>query len=247
MTFDGLRHVLVRAGDEPSPLYEAEDPGAFEDLGAFTCDLALDDPRLDLPAELADALRSWRLAHPPGGFASRPDLRGYVKRGLTAAQRLARHLGPAWTVRYWDEANKSAKWLCWGCDRLHPERDLHGAPPHPLDITVEGEYKFGPLRSDGFGDFPPDDPVAALRLSDDLVDALRAWAQSIDTTLNLQLRDREDGKYDAEWQRLFHEGTDLAERTARELGPARTVTYKGLANGGLDALTSITWQGDRRL
>ncbi|MET4922391.1 hypothetical protein P3L51_08515 [Streptomyces sp. PSRA5] len=245
MTFDELRHVLVRARDEQSPLYESEDPGAFEDLGAFTRGIALDDSRLDLPADLTDALRSWSLTHPAGGFASRPDLRKYVKRGLAAAQRLARHLGPSWTVRYWDEGHGSVKWLCWGCDRLHWERDPHGAAPHPLDITVEGEYRFGPLRSEGFGDFFPDDPAAALPLSDDLVAALYTWAGSIDTTLNLYVRDREEGKYDAEWQRLFSEGTDLARRTAHELGPTRTVTYKGLANGGLDALTSITWQGDR--
>ncbi|WP_406267103.1 hypothetical protein OHT93_11100 [Streptomyces sp. NBC_00191] len=28
--------------------------------------------------------------------------------------------------------------------------------------------------------------------------------------LNLHLRDREAGKYDAEWERLFHEGMELA-------------------------------------
>ncbi|MFE7572526.1 hypothetical protein ACFU76_37255 [Streptomyces sp. NPDC057539] len=61
------------------------------------------------------------------------------------------------------------------------------------------------------------------------------------------MRDREDGTYDAEWQRLFREGTDLAERTAQELGPARTVTDKGLAHGGLEALTSVTWRGDGEL
>ncbi|MFE3825879.1 hypothetical protein [Streptomyces sp. NPDC059092] len=247
MTFDEPRHLLVRAHDEPSPLYESRDPGAFEDLGAFTRAIRLDDPRLDLPADLTDALRSWSLTHPPGGFVSRPDLRRYVKQGLAAAQRLARQLGPSWTVRYWDEGRRTAKWLCWGCDRLHWERDPHGTPPHPLDITVEGEYGFGPLRSDGFGDFLPDDPAAALPLSDGLVAALYTWAESIDTTLNLDLRDREDGKYDGEWQRLFREGTDLAVRTAHELGPARKVTYKGLAHGGLEALTSVTWQGDRRL
>ncbi|MEU0951670.1 hypothetical protein ABZ353_04775 [Streptomyces niveus] len=247
MTFDELGHVLVRARDEPSPLYEPEDPRAFEDLGAFTRNVPLDDYRLDLPPELADALRSWSLTHPPGGFASRPDLREYVTRGLDAVQRLAEHLGPSWTVRYFDEGRGSAKWLCWGCDRPHGEPNPNGTPSHPLDITVEGEYGWGPLRSDGFGDFMADDPGAALPLSGDLVAALRTWAESIDTTLNLDLRDRVDGKYDAEWQRLFREGMDLAERTAHELGPTRTVTYKGLANGGLDALTSVTWQGDRKL
>ncbi|MFE7127678.1 hypothetical protein [Streptomyces sp. NPDC057617] len=247
MTFDELRHVLVRPRDEPSPLYEPEDPGAFEDLGAFTRNIPLDDSGLNLPADLADALRAWSLAHPPEGFDSRPDLRKHVKQGLATAQRLARHLGPSWTVHYWDEGHGTAKWLCWGCDRFHRERAAHGTPPHPLDITVEGEYGFGPLRSEGFGDFLPDDPAASLSLSADLVAALYTWAEGINTTLNLDLRDREDGKYDAEWQRLFREGAELAEQTAHELGPARTVTYKGLAHGGLGALTSVTWQGDKEL
>ncbi|MFJ5675904.1 hypothetical protein [Streptomyces sp. NPDC093097] len=247
MTFEEPHYVLVQARGEPSALYEPEEPGAHEDLGAFTRHLALDDDRLLLPADLADALRSWSLSRPPGGFASRPDLRKHVKQGLAIAQRLARHLGPSWAVRYWDERHRTAKWACWGCDRLLWERDSHGTPPHPVHLTVEGEFTFGPLRSEGFGDFFPDDPAAALPLSDGLVAALSTWAKTIDTTLNLDVRDREAGKYDAEWERLFHEGAELARRVAHELGPARTVTYKGLANGGLAALTSLTWQGDRQL
>ncbi|MCX4973985.1 hypothetical protein [Streptomyces sp. NBC_00620] len=247
MTAEEPRDMLVQARGEPSPLYEPEDPRAHEDLGAFTRNVPLDDDRPALPADLADALRSWSLTRPPGGFTSRPDLRKHVKQGLALAQRLARRLGPSWVVRYWDEQHRTAKWVCWGCDRFHWERDSHGTPPHPVDITVEGEFKFGPLRSDGFGDFFPDDPAAALALSDDLVADLYRWAESIDTTLNLHLRDREDGKYDADWQRLFHEGAELAKRVAHELGPDRKVTYKGVANGGLAALTSVTWQGDRQL
>ncbi|MFJ5529600.1 hypothetical protein [Streptomyces sp. NPDC093261] len=118
---------------------------------------------------------------------------------------------------------------------------------NPIDITVEGEYAFGPLRAEGFGDFFPDDPAAAVDLSDRLVANLYVWAKSIDTTLNLHLRDREEGKYDGEWERLFHEGAELARRVAHELGPDRAVTYKGLANGGLAAITSIPWRGDRQL
>lgn len=247
MTPEEPRHLLVQARGEPSPLYETWDPWTYDDLAAFTGSVQLDDDRLGLPAGLADELRSWSLARPPEGFTSRPDLREHGKRGLAAAQRLARQLGPSWVVRYWDEGNRTAKWVCWGCDRLHWERDSHGTPPHPVDITVEGEYQFGPLRSDGFGDFFPDDPAAALTLSDDLVADLYTWAKSIDSTLNLHLRDREDGKYDAEWERLFHEGAELAKRVAHELGPVRKVTYKGLAHGGLTALTSLTWQGDRQL
>ncbi|MFB0619498.1 hypothetical protein [Streptomyces sp. AGS-58] len=247
MTFEEPRHVLVRAQDEPSPLYQPEHAGFCDDADAFTRNVPLDDSGLDLPEDLANALHSWSLARPPEGFTSRPDLRKHVKQGLAAAQRLARHLGPSWVVRYWDERHRTVKWVCWGCDRLHWDRDSHDAPPHPIDITVEGEFKYGPLRSDGFGDFFPDDPAAALDLSDDLVSGLYKWAEDIDTTLNLDLRDREDGKYDAEWERLFQDGRDLAGRLAHELGPARTVTYKGLAHGGLAALTSVAWRGDRQM
>jgi hypothetical protein len=65
-------------------------------------------------------------------------------------------------VRYWDEHHRTAKWVCWGCERLHWQRDSHGTPPHPLDITVEGEFQYGPLRSDGFGDFLPTIPPPRL-------------------------------------------------------------------------------------
>ncbi|MGW7408262.1 hypothetical protein ACWGI9_31995 [Streptomyces sp. NPDC054833] len=247
MTFEEPRSVLVHARGEPSPLYEPVDPEAHDDLGAFTRNVPPDDDRLALPAELVDVLRSWSSARPPAGFPSRPDLRKHAKQGLETAQRLAGWLGPSWSVRYWDERHRTAKWVCWGCDRLHWERDGHGTPPHPVDLTIEGEFKYGPLRSEGFGDFFPDDPAAGLALSDDLVADLYTWAESIDSTLNLDLRDREEGKYDGQWQRLFREGTELARRIAHELGPARTVTYKGLAHGGPAALTSISWQGDRQL
>lgn len=93
----------------------------------------------------------------------------------------------------------------------------------------------------------PPSTADALPLPDDLVSGLYKWAEDIDTTLNLDLRDREDGKYDAEWERLFQDGRDLARRLAHELGPARTVTYKGLAHGGLAALTSVAWRGDRQM
>ncbi|WP_105974365.1 hypothetical protein [Streptomyces geranii] len=247
MTPEEPRHLLVRARGETSPLYETADPWAQDDLGAFTVPVPLDDERLLLPPELAEALGAWSLSRPPGGFTSRPDLRRHVKQGLAVAQRLARRLGPAWSVRFWDEGHGSAKWLCWGCDRLHWERDSHDTPPHPVDVTVEGEFKYGPLRSEGFGDFFPDDPAAALSLSEDLVADLYRWARAIDDTLNADLRDQVDGKYDAEWERLFHEGAELAKRVAHELGPDRTVTYKGLANGGLAALTLVRWRGDRQV
>ncbi|MCD9878143.1 hypothetical protein [Streptomyces guryensis] len=175
-----------------------------------------------------EALRSWSLSGPP-----------HDERGLPTAQRPARHLGPSWAVRYWDEGRRTVKGLCWGCDRLHWERDGHASPPHPVDITVEGEFKYGPLRSDGFGDFLPDDPAAALDLSDGLVAGLYGWARSIDDTLDLDVRDREEGRYDAEWDRLFRQGSAPAQQLADELGPSRTVTYKGLAHGGPAAVTSV--------
>ncbi|MFI9752595.1 hypothetical protein [Streptomyces collinus] len=70
--------------------------------------------------------------------------------------------------------------------------------------------------------------------------ALYQWKEAIETTL------MNDGGED-EWQRLFGEGRELSERLAREIGPARRVTYRGIASGGLAAMTSITWQGDRQL
>ncbi|RPF36333.1 hypothetical protein EDD92_6369 [Streptomyces sp. TLI_185] len=226
----------MQARGEPSPLYEPAGGPWDEDPDSFTVGLPLEDTALALPADLLDTLRSWSLSGPP-----------HDERGLTATQRLARHLGPSWAVRYWEERRRTVKWVCWGCDRLHWERDSHGAPPHPVDITVEGEFKYGPLRSDGFGDFFPDDPAAALDLSDGLVADLYTWAKGIDDTLNLELRDREDGKNDAEWERLFREGSALAQRLAHELGPSRTVTYKGLANGGLAAITSVSRRGGRQV
>ncbi|WP_274912550.1 hypothetical protein [Streptomyces sp. WZ-12] len=247
MTFEELRYVLVQARGEQSALYETPEPGPREDFGVIIRNIPLNDDRLLLPADLADALRSWSLSRPPEGRASRPDLCKHAGQGLALTQRLAKHLGPSWAVRYWDEHHRTTKWTCWECDRLHWARDSHDTPPPPVHLTVEGEYGYGPLRSEGFGDFLPDDPSAGLTLSDDLVAALYTWAKTIDTTLNLDLRDREDGKYDAEWERLFHEGAELARRVAHEVGPARTVTYRGLANGGLAAITRITWRGDQQL
>ncbi|MEV7324493.1 hypothetical protein [Streptomyces sp. NPDC093970] len=247
MTRKEPQDLLVQARGEPSPLYRPPKPGPCDDLAAFTRNIPLDDGRLALPAELADALRLWSLSRPQEGFTSRPELRGHVRRGLLNARRLAVRLGPSWPVRFWDERHRTAKWVCWSCDRLHRERDSHAAPAYPGDLTVEGEYGFGPLRAAGFGDFFPDDPAAGLDLSEELVADLHAWAAANDTTLDLYLRDREEGRYDDTWQRLFREGQELARRVARETGPARKVTYRGLANGGLSTMTCRTWQGEVEL
>lgn len=246
MTQEEPRYLLVHARGEPSPLYELSGSGgSAEDIASFSVGIPLEDPALALPPDLAEALRSWSPSPLPEG--SRSELRRHAAQGLALAGRLARHLGPSWAVRHRDANRGRAEWVCWSCDRLHRGLDSEGTPLHPVDITVEGEFRYGPLRAEGFGDFGPDDPTAGLTLSDDLAAALYTWARSIDDTLNLELRDREDGKYDAEWQRLFHTGADLARRVAHELGPARKVTYRGLANGGLAALTRVTWRGDREL
>lgn len=247
VSFEEPRLLLVRARSEPSPLYEPYEGGGSGDLDVFTLNVPLDDSRFGLPKDLADALNAWSSSRPAEGFPSRPHLRKHVKQGLAVARMLARHLGPAWAVRHWDERHRSAKWVCWGCDRLHWERDSHGTPPHPLDLVVEGEFGSWPLRAEKFGNFAPDDPAAALHLSDGLVADLYTWATAIDTTLNLHIRDRQDDRHEPEWERLFREGKDLARRLAHELGPARKVTYKGLANGGLAALTYLTWRGDREV
>ncbi|MFB0620789.1 hypothetical protein [Streptomyces sp. AGS-58] len=87
MTFEEPRRLLVRAQGEPSPLYEREHAGAWDEADAFTRNVQMDDFRLDLPEDLANALRSWSLARPPKGFSSCPDLRKHVKEGLAAERR----------------------------------------------------------------------------------------------------------------------------------------------------------------
>jgi hypothetical protein len=98
----------------------------------------------------------------------------------------------------------------------------------PLHITVLGEYHAYPLRKDAHDDFAPDDPHAALGLSDALVAGLYAWARDIDAAMNTWLADRDDTRWEVAFRRLHEEGENLAERLARELGPGRTVTYEGV-------------------
>ncbi|MGW3226158.1 hypothetical protein ACWDAG_43845 [Streptomyces sp. NPDC001157] len=77
---------------------------------------------------------------------------------------------------------------------------------------------------------PGNATAVGLDLSDGLVAELRAWARSIDDTLDLDVRDRlnvrdrVDGKYDGEWERLCRAGSAPAQRLANELGPSRAVT-----------------------
>ncbi|MFM9449102.1 hypothetical protein [Streptomyces acidiscabies] len=227
--------ILVRARGGASPLWGVLDFGelAFDDGYVFS--VPLDDDRLGLAADLVDALRAWD-AEGAGDFAA----------GLVLARRIARHLGDAWVVRCWDDVRREGRRVCWGCESFYDEHDA-SRPPHPVHLVVEGEFAYAPLRAEGFGEFLPDDPVAALELSEGLAEALRAWARDIDATLVPWLRDRADGTYEGECERLFREGFGLAERVAGEVGATRTVTYKGLANGGLGAMTSVSWRGDRRV
>ncbi|MEV6947400.1 hypothetical protein AB0N07_36645 [Streptomyces sp. NPDC051172] len=69
--------------------------------------------------------------------------------------------------------------------------------------------RLGPSWAVRYWDFFPDDPAAALDLSDGLVSDPYTW-----------------------------EGSAPAQRLADELGPSRTVTCKSLANGGSAAITS---------
>ncbi|GHA10452.1 hypothetical protein ACFOOM_32095 [Streptomyces echinoruber] len=228
MTYDtDPRPLLIRAYDDLSPL-RTTDAEAHADIGDFARDVPLDDPGLGLSGDLADRLDSWNRARPPGGFTTRAVLRKHVEQGLEAARALARHLGPAWAVRYWDERHRTAKFVCWGCRRLHWTVDAHGAPPYPVHIVVEGEYKWLPLRAEEFGDFAPDDPAAALGLSDDLIAALYQWAKDIDAVMERWLTERDDAARDAAYERLDREGRQLTRRVARALGPGRTVTYGGV-------------------
>ncbi|WP_405899960.1 hypothetical protein OG242_23050 [Streptomyces sp. NBC_00727] len=238
--------LLVQARGEASPLYTSPD-GAYADLDSFTRNVPLNDDQLILPPGLTEALGSWAVSRPSEGFGSRAAARKHAARGLKVTQGLASHLGPSWAIRYWDEPHGTAKWVCWGCDRLHWERDSHDTPPHPIDIAVEGEFKFGPLRSDGFGDFFPDDPAAALALSEAMVADLYSWARGIDAEMNAYLRDRNEARYQDVAFRQFREGEELARRVAHELGSMRKVTYRGMAHGGPATFTSVTWQGDRKV
>lgn len=188
---------------------------------------ALDD-FVELPDALTDRLHSWSQARPRGGFTSRPALRGHVAEGLDVARALAKHLGPEWAVRYWDERHRTEKSVCWGCGRANLTPDAHGTPPHPVHITVQAEYRWCPLRADGFGDFAPDDPVAALDLSDDLVADLNAWSQAHKAAIDGWLDDRDDAREQAAMERLWREGELLTARVARALHPGRTVTYGGV-------------------
>lgn len=86
-----------------------------------------------------------------------------------------------------------------------------------------------PAPRGGFGDFAPDDPTAGLDLSDELVADLYRWAADFNAGMEQYLNDRDDAKDDARRGELDLRGRDLAERVAREAGPARTVTYGGLA------------------
>ncbi|MEU6182582.1 hypothetical protein [Streptomyces coeruleorubidus] len=190
-------HLLLHARGDASPLYTT-DVGALARVEDFTRDLRVDDHELRLPDDVARKLSEWNRTRPADGFEARPALRKHVRQGLEIARLVAKHLGPHWVVRFWDERHQDEKFVCWGCDRLHWTVDAHGAPPHPLDITVEGEYGLYPLHAEGFGSFAPDDPAAGLDLSDDLVTALYGWKAAIETTL------MEDGS-DDEWQHLFQE------------------------------------------
>lgn len=224
---NGPRYLLVCAKGDISPIYSAAG-GAYADIEEFTENIELDDASLNLPSGLSDELRSWSQNRPSGGFRGRPELRKHVKKGLEVTRGLAKHLGPAGVVRYWDERHETAKFVCWGCLRLHWTIDAHGNPPHPVDITVEGEYKYWPLRAENFGDFAPDDPAAGLDLSDDLVADLYKWTAEINENMELYLEERNKENDLARRQVLDQQGEELAERLAAEVSPGRTVTYEGL-------------------
>jgi hypothetical protein len=221
-------HLLVRAQGEPSPLHVPPNPGIEPTLESFTVNLPLDDPELHLPATLAEQLRTWSQARPANGLPKGAELRKHVKAGLIAARALAKHLGATWAVRYFDDSHETTKFVCWGCDRLHWSLYPHDEPPHPLHVIVQAEYHWNPLRAEGFGDFPPDDPAAGLRLTDELVDSLYAWSHDVDALLDRELTTREEDP--AAWEELSRHGLHLAKQLAREIEPGRTVAYEGIVN-----------------
>ncbi|MFH8405257.1 hypothetical protein ACH4FX_10840 [Streptomyces sp. NPDC018019] len=91
------------------------------------------------------------------------------------------------------------------------------------------EYQWGLFRAEGFGDFMPDDPAAALDLPDDLVDDLYSWARDYDAEINRYVTERDEVRHNARCAELERSGEKLASRVARALKPGRTVTYAGLA------------------
>lgn len=227
-------YLLVRARGHRSPLSTESEAGAQgktpED---FTRLRGPDDPELGLPSKLAEQLTSWS-RHAPDQTPERqrgatPEVRRHAKEGLALARQVARRLGPRWVVSCWDESHRTAKFVCWGCDRLHWSADEHGDPPHPVQITVEGEFKWFPLRAEGFGDFAPDDPAAGLVLPDDLVADFYQWAKDIDAGMNQYLRDRDEAADDARRAELHDRGQRLSDRLSHEVGAGRSVTYAGLA------------------
>ncbi|PBC86868.1 hypothetical protein BX261_6979 [Streptomyces sp. 2321.6] len=96
-------------------------------------------------------------------------------------------------------------------------------------MTMMAEYHWGPFRAEGFGDFMPDDPAAALDLPDDLVDDLYTWAGDHDAGINRYVEERDEDRHHARCVELERIGEELAQRVARALKPGRTVTYAGLA------------------
>ncbi|SDQ69695.1 hypothetical protein SAMN05428945_5554 [Streptomyces sp. 2224.1] len=223
------RHLLIQARGDDSPLFTST--AGFHAVAPddFTTGVPVADPALVLPESLVHGLFSWNAALPPEGPTAKAALRKHVKTGLGLAQSLARHLGPQWVVRYWDARQDTAKFVCWGCARLHWTLESHGTPPHPLHMTMMAEYHWGPFRAEGFGDFMPDDPAAALDLPDDLVDDLYTWAGDHDAGINRYVEERDEDRHHARCVELERIGEELAQRVARALKPGRTVTYAGLA------------------
>ncbi|MFD7667235.1 hypothetical protein [Streptomyces sp. NPDC059788] len=223
------RHLLVQARGDDSPLFTSTADFYADAPDDFTIGVPMGDPALGFSEGLARDLASWNAVRLPEGSTAKAALRKHVKTGLGLAQSVARHLGPKWVVRYWDARHGTAKFVCWGCSRLHWTLESHGTPPHPLHITMMAEFHWGPFRAEGFGDFMPDDPAAALGLPDDLVDDLYAWAIDFDAELNWYVAERDEEGHAAQRIELESRGEELAHRVARSLQPGRTVIYAGLA------------------
>jgi hypothetical protein len=64
---------------------------------------------------------------------------------------------------------------------------------------------------------------------EELVADLCRWAAGFDAGMEQYLNDRDDVRDDERRRELDLRGRGLAARVAREAGPARTVTYGGLA------------------
>ncbi|MEU6440200.1 hypothetical protein [Streptomyces sp. NPDC047046] len=224
-------YLLLRSGPEGGTLQVAEDGSPYSKPGDFTKEIK--GASLPLTEGLLRELSEWR--SPPcgrsgtaAGGIQEGEASGRRRIGIHIAQRVARELGPMWVVQVWDARHQTMKAVCWQCPRLHWMLYEHSTPPAPKKFRMVGEFKYGPLRSDDFGDFFPDDPAAFLSLSMSTEDALYAWARDVDDNMELWLQDRDDGAFETRVENLDNRGLEIADRITAQIPSTREFTFVGV-------------------